>query len=359
MIAGIRVRRLRRILLAGVILSSLLLGLDLIIATVLPRQKSPTVTLRYLYEADSVCGYRLAPNWHGYFDDGVVRAEIQTNSYGDRDEEPRESDRQELLLIGDSFTFGFLLDTSQTIDRKIEDLSGGTVRAYNLGVPGYGPPAILESLRRHDRFSGSHVIYLFFNNDLRSDNLLPDMGLTISDGFMVPRYGPDGTPYNPEDYSRIIKRILASPTRQAVDSILHLRNLRAVLHLLDLREKFRRLRDPERALLAHFGSSSFSKENVRIAARLTCQMRDLATQRNQAFQVVVIPTVGEVRAGRLADLNEDYVRTVREEDIPILVPLSLLTTDDYYQHNLHFNPSGAEKIATTILSSIERIGGPE
>jgi hypothetical protein len=179
---------------------TLVLG-ELWIEMTAPVRKNSGLGLRGMFVPDPKIGYRLAPNWSGIFDDGIVIAEYATNSIGHRDEEPKVRDFQRsILLIGDSFAFGYGLDQMETIDKSVEGISDGRIDAYNAGIQGYGPPAILESLVRCDWFSGTDVVYLFFNNDLRDDNLRLDMGLTVFAGHLVPRSKADGSPFSDAEY---------------------------------------------------------------------------------------------------------------------------------------------------------------
>ena len=83
---------------------------------------------------------------------------------------------------------------------------------------GYGPPAILETLKRCEWFTGTDVVYLFFNNDLRDDNLMADMGFTCFEGYLVPKYKDDGTPYSGQEYRNRVHSLLEpkSPTKAGV-----------------------------------------------------------------------------------------------------------------------------------------------
>src|SRR4029450_11949995 len=102
------------------------------------------------------------------------------------------------LLLGDSFAFGFSLAQDETLDRQIEQLSQGRVDAYDAGVVGYGPPAILETFRRCAFVPATDALYLFFQNDLQDDALLEGGAFVSVDGYLLPRLRPDGTAYPPE-----------------------------------------------------------------------------------------------------------------------------------------------------------------
>ena len=342
-----------RLLRIGALLVVLLLLLDLAVHLALPRPVNPAIGLRGLFVPDEATGYRLAPGWSGAYDDGVVRGRIRTNRHGDRDDEPDPRGARDLLLIGDSFAFGSLLDQSATIDRWIETLSGGGRDAYNRGVPGFGPPAIREHLRRCRVFSGGEVFYLFYNNDLRSDNLLPDMGLTVFDGFLVPRLDADGRPISGEDLRRRVDELISPSAARFVESWTRLRNLRRLAGLLRFKERIRTFFEPERGLMSHWGPHDFTEANVAAAFDATREMDRICRDRGSRFQVVLVPTCGETRAGRYAPLTESYATMLRHAGIPVHRLLDRLDAGDYHSHNLHFTPSGARKAAEAILDALE------
>ena len=174
-----------------------------------------TIALRGLYVADAEIGYRLAPNFQGLYDDGIAQARYETNSLGHRDDEPQGGDARKVVLAGDSFAFGALLDQSQTIDKQIERVSKGSTQAYNLGVVGYGPPQILTSLQRHPDLLQGHLLYLFFNNDLRSDNLDTDLGMTVFDGFLLRRRDSDGRVFSQGELGDQLEELLEEIAREA------------------------------------------------------------------------------------------------------------------------------------------------
>src|SRR5262245_36880724 len=85
----------------------------------------PTSVLRtmgrglYVVQAGRVS---LTPGFRTHFDDGYAHGDIAINSLGYRGEEPRADGRNRVLLVGDSFAFGELLDQKDTIAASMERL---------------------------------------------------------------------------------------------------------------------------------------------------------------------------------------------------------------------------------------------
>ena len=113
----------------------------------MPQQWSTDRVWRdLLHRKSAVPGlaYELTPNAHKV-DKGV---EISTNSYGMRDAEPRDlepSTSSRIVVLGDSFTFGFGVKDREIWPRRLEFLldkvtskGGRPVDVLNFGVGGYG-----------------------------------------------------------------------------------------------------------------------------------------------------------------------------------------------------------------------------
>jgi hypothetical protein len=328
------------------------------------QQKNPHLELQGMYTPDERLGYRLTPNWSGWYDDGLVQGHYRINSRGHRDDEPSKDNRRRVLLLGDSMTFGELLDQSATVDAQVERFSAGTVEAYNLGVLGYGPPAILETFHGADDIRGSDAFYLFFNNDLRWDNLRQDNGLTARRGYAVRKFKPDRTPYTQDELDAEIDRITTQPpltARQRVLRIVKLHQIRQrcghVVRTLGIAWNPAALGQVDRgeAMLLSGELDEFSDENIEQAVEYTTKMRDLANERGIRFHVVIIPSVGEARAAKYSMATQRYVDRVRNLDFDVIEPLSELTIDDYFSHNAHLNAHGANRTARAIWRSLSNL----
>ncbi|MFH1111385.1 MAG: hypothetical protein V1790_19635 [Planctomycetota bacterium] len=329
-----------------------------------PRLKSPAWALRGRYMKDETTGYKLAPGFRGYYNDGIVKAEYRTNSLGHRDDEPHTHEGPRVLLLGDSFAYGHALDQSETIDKHIERLAAGGIDAYNLGVSGYGSPGILERFRSCEWFAGTDVVYLFYSNDLRFDNLVPDLGYTVSDGYLVPKYKAEGVRYTEEDYSakRAELQELERPRLwlSTARSRLNLRSVRALVS--GAWNRFRDARDLELRLLCHEGSAQspfpwrlwqYSPENVDKVMTYTEAMRDLAAERGMNFHVAIIPTKEETRYRRYAELVALYVRKLGDRGINVIEFIDRITLNEYFRHDGHLNPSGAKCVAAAIIEGTD------
>ena len=331
-----------------------LIAAEVVLQVLAPRSAQrgdAAASLKGLYRAVDGLGFDLAPHWSGTFDDGIVRGRIKINSRAARDAEPTaiDPDVQRVLLIGDSFTFGYLLDQSETIDKFIEERSGGKVDAYNLGCGGYGPGEVLEKFRNNPWWNGSDVVYLFFHNDLRDDN--SRLGLhTAYDGYVVSRFKPDGTMYEPADYPRLVSAALRRGAERGRSRSVIL-TVKDTAVLTQLRRRAATLLDSDSGLLSG-AVRRYHPDYVDAALVYTRQMQRLATERGLRFHVMIVPSKGETARHRYASFTQSYVSSVREAGIDVIELLGDLSVDDYFAHEGHFDPSGADAAARAILAAI-------
>ena len=313
--------------------------------------RNPSVALKGMYTKDNQVGYRLTPGFEGLYDDGRVQSRYSVNSLGHRDDEPSTKDSTRVLLIGDSMTFGKVLDQAETIDKHIETLSGGQIDAYNLGVGGYGPPAILETLRRCTSVKGESVVYLFFNNDLREDNLRWDNGCTVLDGYLVRTHHPGGQRFSRNELRQKIREVEEGVgVAERLWYSLRLRSLRSRIPGMNVRRKWPLVGD---AALLSGEATDFSDANIAEGVSMTLRMRDCAMERNSDFAVSIIPTRRESRLGRYSSINSTYMARLKAHDIPVIEVLEDLSEGDYFDHDGHFNASGARKTAKAILEHLQ------
>ena len=258
-----------------------------------PRQSG---FVKGLYVPNDATGYSLASNFYGVDDDGYVRVSYQTNSRAHRDDEPKETTARRVLIVGDSYAFGLRLAPQQTIDKQMERLSSEGVDAYNTGVPGYGPPSVLATLKQCDWFSATDVIYFFYLNDLTTREL--DINSRISrGGYIVPRAKPDGTPYSDEEIAQAIALKEKPSFRARIKATMALKNIRNLVGRLN----------PEAMQIAD--------DNAQRAVDLTEEMRAVAEARNSQFLVVIIPTLSELRAGEHHPAARDFISGLQDRKI--------------------------------------------
>ena len=89
---------------------------------------------------------------------------VKTNSLGWRDDEP--DNRKKILVIGDSFTFGFGVNNDQTIPYNLENIYNNRYDFINLGyTAGISPDSYASYLRFHKNLQKTPIILILYQND--------------------------------------------------------------------------------------------------------------------------------------------------------------------------------------------------
>jgi len=118
---------------------------------------------------DSLTGWRMRP---GYSFDWTVsgrQSNYRSNREGFRSarEPGADSGRAEVVLIGDSFTFGSGVEYDETFGARLEAALPRIV-VWNLGMPGFGLDQIYRSLRYQvPSMDPVLVVFVFIDDDLR------------------------------------------------------------------------------------------------------------------------------------------------------------------------------------------------
>ena len=92
------------------------------------------------YQYDSLLGWKNRPGASGWFSMPDSRTRVQINSRGLRDVEhgARDRRRPRILVLGDSFTWGFGVEQGERYTDWLARLLGPGVEVINAGVSGYG-----------------------------------------------------------------------------------------------------------------------------------------------------------------------------------------------------------------------------
>jgi len=108
-----------------------------------------------VYRANSSLAYELRPSWSARHSNGAgdFSVVVHTNSLGMRGESigfERVPESYRVLVLGDSFTFGFGVEDDQTFPSRLAAELGGSaagIQVMNAGVPGWGTDQYLIRTR--------------------------------------------------------------------------------------------------------------------------------------------------------------------------------------------------------------------
>jgi lysophospholipase L1-like esterase len=142
---------------------------ELAVRALRPAWRPPPAGGVPFIRADPNLGWRLREGWRGPFvlPHRTTRVEISAQGLRDDEISPRPGPgRRRVLLLGDSFAWGFGVEREEMFDRILEERTPG-LEIVNESVPGYGTDQ--ELLLFEAQGVGFHpelVLLLFHPNDL-------------------------------------------------------------------------------------------------------------------------------------------------------------------------------------------------
>ena len=148
---------------------------------------------------DALLGWIFPPRSQGEFESDLHPTPVETNSLGVRGPESDlgDSARLTILVLGDSYAFGWGVEEREGFPRQIERLSeergGRSVRVINGGIPGYGvhqQARMLAHVRSRTRVDVVVSTVSLANDpidDLRIARYLPDRLADYSHECIDPR----------------------------------------------------------------------------------------------------------------------------------------------------------------------------
>lgn len=237
--------------------------------------------------ADPVLGWVLEPGAradYGQVSDGRATGRVTINSLGHRSPEP-DGRPFDVLLVGDSFAFGALVDDAEAPAGQFLALGA---RGYSLGVGGYAPVQEAEALRRAFAagLRAARVVWCLYENDA-----------------MWP-----GAWEN--------RRVLADPSGRFLGA------------------EFPGVAAPPDAVAA-------------LAVSHVVQGAELASAHGASFRVLVLPSKVELGYGQL--LPHTRAMAVGARRLGLSVDVLTVEPTDFWSWDAHYTAAGYRKVALAAL----------
>ncbi|MCA9444792.1 MAG: hypothetical protein KC964_28660 [Candidatus Omnitrophica bacterium] len=299
---------------------------------------------------DAGLGFFNRPNLDVSFENWEYQTQVHTNSWGLRDDEPSLLD-PEIILIGDSFGFGWGVEDDETAAAILEERI--QKRVLNLSVACYGTVQEFLLLQRfcevHDA-TGCTLVFLYYIND-RIENRAPP-------GEALPTVRKQGgrlvfTSANRETYDQIMqiyKRSIitdlswhSSVLDLFVGTFINPRSGREEAGNFDW-DRW----ESKKELYPGIPIETFE------VFEYTLRVLNLYSRERQ-FEVkfVLLPFLElyeEVDDPRDYEQEKKVLRMVQ---IPYLDLTSQFSREDFYQYDRHLTPKGQEKLGVAIAKFLE------
>lgn len=291
-------------------------------------------------------GYGVRANQPGISTRHTVPGEydvvVTTNSAGMRGQD-REFDLTpplcgpRVLVLGDSFIYGFGVEDEEVVSRVLEDLlvsrspAGCSPQVLNLAVSGFGQAELLLTYReRGVPYSPDVVILFYFDNDIGNNAV---SALFRLDGDDLVRTGSE---YLPGVRAREI--LYGNPVTRALFTRSHAWNM--------LRNRLSSV--VQNRLLEERGMNRFDDaepQAVRLTEALVEDFLTEIAEDGAAPILAVIPQRGPPVSSNIpVDLE-----ALRARGVPVVDGRDFLATSDYYERDSHWRAAGHRKMAEALL----------
>ncbi len=276
---------------------------------------------------------------------GDYDVRITTNSAGMRGQREysiaRPDGVRRVLILGDSFGFGYGVEDGEVLSAQLEDLlnqrAAGAHRyeVINLSVSGFGQAEELVTYRERGRAYGADVVVIFyFENDIGNN--------AVSGLFAV---APDGS------LTRVAPEFLPGVrTREILYAVAPIR------WLFEHSEAWNLVRNRlsglvQNSLLRQQGLEKFNDTSPKGLELTRALIAELVAETRSDGATPVIVTIPDRKhmassfpfdAGALAGMGGVLLLDGRE----------YLTREDYYKRDQHWRPSGHRKTAERLAAMI-------
>ena len=300
------------------------------------------------WKYDPVLGWAHQPGQEGIFETRQFRTLVRINENGFRDRShsfARQSEIERILVLGDSFAWGYGVEESERFSQLLE--KSPDVEVINAGVSGYSTDQELLWYQREGiRYDTDLVILAFTGNDVGDNNqelvstiyykprFVLEGGQLVATGNPVPKTSPQG------------RLIYSLSQRSALTFFL-------VQRYFDLLSIYGKIEANSDHASSPVSGINAEPEPFKLTIALIAEMRKMAESRKAKFMIVATDRWWNGPSGTT---YKDFVEALRAqgflvldvESMPGFDPEEMLIPDDG-----HWNQSGHEFVAEKIKDLIE------
>lgn len=292
---------------------------------------------------DDELGYTIRPNLKAPLNNEEFHTMILTNSAGFRDSE-ESLKNPSILMLGDSFAFGWGVNREARCDKYLEDMTGK--RVLDMGAPAYGTLQEFLALKRFSEkndISGKTVVILLYPNDI-VDNLSFGSGsIRIKNGDLA------YSKFDKAAFDNLTDMYRTRPYRGISQSSYLLYVLKNAKK--ELKNKLRGKKNIE----TRETNAGDGRLKYEIFGIILGKIKDFCAEKKLKVIFVWTPSVRryEETSAKFGGDEEDVVfqgikKSLDDLKLPLIDLTGSLTHNDYYELDGHLKPSGHYKIAVGI-----------
>jgi lysophospholipase L1-like esterase len=300
------------------------------------------------WKYDSLLGWAHKPGQGGIFETPQFRTTVRINEEGLRDREhsyERQNDVERILVLGDSFAWGYGVEESERFSQLLEASLG--VEVINAAVSGYSTDQELLWYRSEGiKYETDLVMVVMAGNDV-GDN---DREL-VSTIYYKPRFALEDGHLVPKGYpvpktSTQGRFIYSLSQRSALAYFV-------VQRYFDLLSLYSRIKANSNHATSPVSGISANHEPFGLTIALLDEMRNIAESRKAEFMIVATDRWWDSQS---EETYKDFINTLRTEGFLVLDVESMPGFDSeemLIPNDGHWNPSGHAFVAEKIKALIE------
>ena len=300
------------------------------------------------WKYDSLLGWVHQPGQEGIFETPQFRTSVRINQKGLRDREhsyQRKTDNERIVVLGDSFAWGYGVEESERFSQLLEKSLG--VEVINAGVSGYSTDQELLWYKNEGiKYEPDLVILVLAGNDVGDNDrqlvntiyykprfVLED-GRLVLKGYPVPKTSPQG------------RFVYSVSQRSAFAYFL-------VQRYFDLLSLYSRVKANADRIDSQRSGTSIKSEPFKLTLALIDEIRNTAKSRKAKFMIV---TTDRWWNSPSSETYKDFINALRTEGFMVLDVESMPGFDPEVMlipEDGHWNQVGHKFVAEEIEAFIE------
>ena len=300
------------------------------------------------WKYDSLLGWVHEPGQEGIFETPEFRTVVRINENGLRDRShsyERQNDIERILVLGDSFAWGYGVEESERFSQLLE--KSLDVEVINAGISGYSTDQELLWYRSEGiKYETDLVILVVAGNDVGDNDrdivstiyykpkYVLEEGQLVLKGSPVPKTSPQG------------RFVYSLSQRSALTYFL-------VQRYFDLLSLYSKLKVNSEHTNSPVSSISAKSEPFKLTIALLDEMKNIAESRNAKFMIVATNRWWDSPSN---ETYEDFINTLQTEGFLVLDVESMPGFDPEVMlipNDGHWNQAGHKFVSEKIKALIE------
>ena len=318
----------------------------------IPYQYAPQKIIQNFWEESPIVEVTLKKSYEGHFlmSGAEFDSIVKTNSLGWRDDEP--DSRKKVLVIGDSFTFGWGVNNNETIPYNLEEIYNNEYDFINLGyTAGRSPDSYATYLRHYKDLQKIPTILILYTNDWYEikNNICVHVDGSISKSPTIDCNKIVGTKIKIVNGVRFLGETPSIITRLPISIIYWLKQSYVIASIRTIASLYKRIDQRE---LAAIKSSEYLTENEQDS--LHGLLDEIFLLSGESLMIVSLNSSDEISKNTKSFYDAVKKFCALNNEVNCLNIPQVDSTKTFKNDN-HFNNIGTEYVATIIQDYVEEV----